>query len=62
MKQYTYFPFPLIISFFLTFINEFTKIFDKNNNSKKMFQENVLMFPGDYEVYYYADFYYEDSY
>ena len=27
-----------------------------------IFQENVLMFPGHYEVYYYEDFYFEDSY
>ena len=25
-----------------------------------IFQENVLVFPGHYEVYYYEDFYYED--
>ena len=26
-----------------------------------IFQENVLVFPGHYEVYYHEDFYYEDS-
>ena len=36
-------------------------IFQKYLNFNDI-QENVLVFPGHYEVYYYEDFYYEDSY